>query len=258
MKYFVVDAFATELFKGNPAGVCLLEEEIEGSLMQKIAFENNLSDTAFVWKKEGEYYVRWFTPKEEIPLCGHATLGAGFVLMEVLKREDKKISFHSQSGIISVERKADLLWLDFPVKTLEPCLPPLILREAIGVDFEETFASRNLIVVIKEEEMVAQLQPNFDLLKKINHIHGVVVTAPGKDCDFVSRFFVPNTGVNEDPVTGSTHTELMPYWTKRLGKMELEARQLSKRGGVLRCSLEGDRVRIGGQGVLYLEGTICL
>lgn len=258
MKYFVVDAFTTELFKGNPAGVCVLEKEIESSLMQKIAFENNLSDTAFVWKKAGEYYLRWFTPKEEIPLCGHATLGTGFVLMEVLKWEEKKISFHSQSGIISVERDHDLFWLDFPVKTIEPCSAPEILREAIGADFEETFVSRNLIVVVREEEIVAQLQPNFDLLKKIDHIHGVVVTAPGKDCDFVSRFFIPNTGVNEDPVTGSTHTELMPYWTKRLRKMELEARQLSKRGGVLRCILDGKRVRIGGQGVLYLEGQICL
>lgn len=258
MKYFVVDAFTSELFKGNPAGVCVLEEEIESSLMQKISFENNLSDTAFVWKKEGAYYIRWFTPKEEIPLCGHATLGTGFVLMEVLKWEEKKISFHSQSGVISVERENDLFWLDFPVKTIELCPAPEILREAIGIDFAETFVSRNLIVVVKEEEMVAQLQPKFDLLKKIDHIHGVVVTAPGKDCDFVSRFFVPNTGVNEDPVTGSTHTELMPYWTKRLGKMELEARQLSKRGGVLHCILEGERVRIGGQGVLYLEGKICL
>lgn len=258
MKYFVVDAFTSELFKGNPAGVCVLEEEIESSLMQKISFENNLSDTAFVWKKEGEYYIRWFTPKEEIPLCGHATLGTGFILMEVLKWEEKKISFHSQSGVISVEREKDLFWLDFPVKTIESCFAPDILREAIGVDFEETFVSRNLIVVVKEEEMVAQLQPQFDLLKKIDHIHGIVVTAPGKDCDFVSRFFVPNTGVNEDPVTGSTHTELMPYWTKRLGKMELEARQLSKRGGVLHCILDGERVRIGGQGVLYLEGKICL
>ena len=258
IKYFVVDAFANEQFKGNPAGVCLLEEELKPSLMQRIAFENNLSDTAFVWKKDGEYYLRWFTPKEEIPLCGHATLGTGYVLFEVLGVQEDKIDFHTQSGIVSIEKKGDTFWLDFPVKEIEKCEAPEILREAIGVDYQETFVSRNLIVILESEEQVANLQPNFDALKKINHIHGVVVTAPGNCCDFVSRFFIPNTGITEDPVTGSTHTELMPYWTKRLGKDHLKARQLSQRGGDLECILDGDRVRIGGQAVLYLTGEILL
>lgn len=258
MKYFVVDAFTSELFKGNPAGVCVLEKEIESAAMQKISFENNLSDTAFVWKKGGKYYLRWFTPKEEIPLCGHATLGTGFVLLHVLKWEKNEISFETQSGTVSVRAKSDFLWLDFPVKTIEPCEAPAILREAIGVDYVETFVSRNLLVVVENERMVAELKPNFELLKKIDHIHGVVVTAPGETSDFVSRFFVPNTGVNEDPVTGSTHTELMPYWTRRLGRDELRARQLSARGGELQCYLKEDRVYIGGQGILYLQGEILI
>lgn len=258
MRYFVVDAFTAKLFGGNPAGVCVLDESLEGAVMQKIAFENNLSDTAFVWKEGEKYHLRWFTPKEEIPLCGHATLGTGFVLFDVLKWEEQEVFFETQSGTIAVRQEGELLWLDFPVKRIEPCEAPEILREAIGVDFLETYVSRNLIVVVESEKMVAEMEPNFDLLKKIDHIHGVVITAPGETSDFVSRFFVPNTGINEDPVTGSTHTELMPYWTRRLGKNRLFARQLSARGGELQCLLEGDRVYIGGQGVLYLQGEILL
>jgi PhzF family phenazine biosynthesis protein len=259
---YQVDAFAKEVFKGNPAAVCPLDAWLPAELMQKIALENNLSETAFFVKKDEHYEIRWFTPEFEIDLCGHATLASAFVIFECLKLERGKVKFHSdKSGELWVDKNGDILTLDFPVRRVSPIEAPDELFEAIGGRPKEVFKARDYFLVYENEQQVLDLKPDFSALKKIGSAldidaHGVIVTAPGDSSDFVSRFFAPEVGVMEDPVTGSSHCNLIPYWAERLGKNELFARQISARGGELFCELKGDRVKIGGNAVLYMKGEI--
>ncbi|WP_330617900.1 PhzF family phenazine biosynthesis protein [Mobilitalea sibirica] len=228
MKYYVVDAFTKEPFHGNPAGVCLLEEWLSDTLMQNIAYENNLAETAFLVKRDGYYDLRWFTPEVEIDLCGHATLGSAFVLMNYVDTTMKQVKFHTKSGLLSVNRNEDIFTLDFPSRKPVACAVPDLLEKALGVKVLQTYKSRDLLVVVEDEDAVANLVPDFLMLKQIKDTFGFIITAKGKDCDFVSRFFAPNAGIDEDPVTGSSHTTLIPFWSKRLSKTELLAKQLSK------------------------------
>ncbi len=258
MKYYVVDAFSEQPFGGNPAGICLLDRQAEDTLMQKIAFENNLSETAFLLKREGYYDLRWFTPEAEIDLCGHATLGSAHILMNYVDPLMQKVEFHTLSGVLTVTRDGEYYTMDFPSRKPDVCELPELLEEALGVKVLETYHSRDLLAVVDSEETVASMKPDFSLLGKLKEIFAVIVTAPGSDCDFVSRFFIPNFGIPEDPVTGSSHTELIPFWSERLSKKELTARQLSRRGGYLKCKDLGDRVLISGKAVTYLEGELLL
>lgn len=253
---YQVDAFAKEIFKGNPAAVCPLEDWIDAELMQKIALENNLSETAFFVKNADVYEIRWFTPTFEIDLCGHATLASAFVIFEILKAEEKLVKFRSQkSGELTVEKNGDRLTLDFPSRPVSPAVAPEGLIEAIGREPKEIYKARDYFLVYENEQEIAQIKPDFTALLKID-AHGFIVTAKGENSDFVSRFFAPEVGVFEDPVTGSAHCNLIPFWAERLGKDELFAKQISARGGELFCKLEGDRVKIGGNAVLYLKGEI--
>jgi len=257
MKYYVVDVFTDTLFGGNPAGVCLLDTWIDDDLMQKIAFENNLSETAFLVKQDGYYDLRWFTPEVEIDLCGHATLGSAYVLMQFVDPDMKRVEFHTQSGILTVSRDSgDVLIMDFPSRKPEPCPIPDILEKALGTKVLETHMSRDLLVVVENARAVKNMTPDFALLKDIEQPFAIIVTARGDDCDFVSRFFAPNAGIDEDPVTGSAHCTLIPFWSERLGKREMLARQLSLRGGKIFCKDSGDRVKIGGEVRLFLAGEI--
>jgi len=256
MRYFIVDAFADDLFKGNPAGVCVLEEWLSDDILQNIAAENNLSETAFIVKEGKNYHIRWFTPKYEIDLCGHATLGSSFVIANFLEPGIKQIRFKSMSGELKVKCSEDLYTLDFPVRNIYPVLPNAEIEEILHVKPEEIYLSRDMFIVVDSEETVRNLQPDFDKMSKFEAGDGVIVTAKGEECDFVSRCFYPKCGINEDPVTGSAHCNLIPYWAKKLGKTILSARQLSERGGNLQCELHKDRVKISGKAVLYLEGVL--
>ena len=253
---FQVDAFAKEVFKGNPAAVCPLDEWLDTGLMQKIALENNLSETAYFVKKDDVYEIRWFTPGAEIDLCGHATVASAYVIFECLKAEENFIKFSSpHSGILTVEKQGDILTLDFPSRPPVTCEVPEGLIEAVGKEPKEVLKSRDYFLVYETEQEILGIEPNFSELLKIP-AHAVIVTAKGDSSDFVSRFFAPEVGVFEDPVSGSAHCNLIPYWAEKLGKTELFARQVSARGGELFCELRGDRVKIGGHAVLYLKGEI--
>ena len=256
MKYYVVDVFTDKLFHGNPAGVCLLDKWPEDSVMQQIAFENNLAETAFLERQNGYYDLRWFTPKVEIDLCGHATLGSAFVLMNYVCPSMKQVEFHTQSGKLSVAKSKDKYVMDFPSRKPVLCDIPSVLEQALGVKVKAAYRSRDLLAVLEKESDVAELKPNTQLLKKIENVFAVIVTAKAESCDFVSRFFAPNAGINEDPVTGSSHCTLRPFWSEKLNKKEMTARQLSERGGTLFCEYCGDRVKIGGNAVCYLKGDI--
>lgn len=253
---YQVDAFTKEVFKGNPAAVCPLENWLQTDLMQKIALENNLSETAFFVKNGDVYEIRWFTPTFEIDLCGHATLASAFVIFEVLKLEENVINFHShKSGKLSVEKNGDVLTLDFPSRPVQKAEAPKGLIEAIGKTPKEIFKTRDYFLVYENEQEILEITPNFSKLLEID-AHGFIVTAKGENSDFVSRFFAPEVGVFEDPVTGSSHCNLIPFWAERLGKNELFGKQISARGGELFCELRDDRVKIGGNAVLYLKGEI--
>lgn len=252
--YFEVDAFANKLFRGNPAGVCPLTKWLDDALMQSIATENNLSETAFFVPRGDDYDLRWFTPTVEIDLCGHATLASAFIVFSELGFRGDTVHFHSKSGRLTVLRNGDILTLDFPSRPRRPCTVPEALIKGLGKRPVEISKARDYFCVFASAEDVRVLQPDFGLLGTLDE--KVIVTAPGTDCDFVSRFFAPTAGVNEDPVTGSAHCTLIPYWAKRLGKTKLFARQLSKRGGELFCEDAGERVRIGGNAVLYSRGEI--
>lgn len=258
MKYFIIDVFTDTVFAGNPAGVCLLDSWPEDQVMQQIAFENNLSETAFLVKQAGYYDLRWFTPEIEIDLCGHATLASAFTLMNYIEPDMMRVEFRTQSGVLTVTKDSEVFTLDFPSRKPVHCKVPEILESALGVSVIETHASRDLLVLVGSAELVAQMQPDFQLLGKITDYMGIIVTAQGDDCDFVSRFFVPNAGINEDPVTGSSHCSLIPFWSERLNKHQMTARQLSKRGGSLLLEDCGERVRIGGRAVLYMQGEIMI
>ncbi len=255
MRYFVVDAFTDALFSGNPAGVCLPEQWPRDDVMQSIAFENNLSETAFVIKRDGTYHLRWFTPLYEIDLCGHATLATAHVLMNDIDPSLQRVEFQTQSGRLCVSRSDDLYTLDFPSRPPVACETPALLERALGARVLETRRSRDLIALLEDEAAVQSLSPDFSLLKQID-MFAVAVTAKGESCDFVSRFFVPQEDIPEDPVTGSSHCTLIPFWSARLGKKNMVARQLSKRGGTLICEDCGGRVKISGKAVCYLKGEI--
>jgi len=264
MEYHVIDAFTDKPFSGNPAGICLPETWPSDSMMQKIAAENNLSETAFLVKKrKGRYGLRWFTPTLEIDLCGHATLASAFVLFTEGEKEASELKFETASGTLSVTRDGDLLCLDFPATPAKECTAYPSIRKALGVEPVAVYKSIDFMVLVKNEETLRRLNPIFSVLGQLKEEAGVdhdrfgiIVTALGKSCDFVSRYFAPSVGVPEDPVTGRAHCTLTPFWSKRLGKKIMDARQLSARGGALRCEDCGDRVKISGKAVRYLKGNI--
>jgi PhzF family phenazine biosynthesis protein len=252
---YQVDAFTSRLFAGNPAAVCPLESWLPDGAMQSIALENNLSETAFFVRHGEVYDLRWFTPACEVGLCGHATLASAFVIFEYLDPEAKLVRFQTRSGELRVRRNGELLTMDFPAQPAKPCDPSPALGAALGKPFRELSAARDYLAVYESESDVRALKPDMRALAGLDRF-AVIVTAPGKDADFVSRFFAPAHGVDEDPVTGSAHCTLTPYWAARLGKTKLHARQVSARGGELWCELAGDRVFLSGRAVRYLEGTI--
>jgi predicted PhzF superfamily epimerase YddE/YHI9 len=252
---FQVDAFSGEVFKGNPAAVCPLDDWLDDTHLQAIAAENNLAETAYFVAKDGAYELRWFTPTQEMDLCGHATLASAFVIFQFLDPRAAEIKFLSKSGPLVVRRDGDLLALDFPSRPPQRCEPPPGLESALGKRPLETWRARDTMAVFGSEEEVRSLKPRMERLLEMD-AHAFIATAPGRQADFVSRFFAPAVGVPEDPVTGSAHCTLIPYWADRLGKKHLRALQVSFRGGELICEHRGDRVTIAGRAALYLEGTI--
>ena len=255
--FYQVDSFTDQLFGGNPAGVCQLKEWLPDYHMQKIAAENNLSETAFFVPENDGYRIRWFTPQVEVDLCGHATLASGHVLFNHLYHPGDLIRLKSKSGLLMVKRDQDFLTLDFPATDFDRIEPPKRLIAALGNDPLEVYRSKDYLVLFSSEKDIVTLQPDFQELSKLN-IRGIIVTATGNDTDFVSRFFAPALGINEDPVTGSAHTMLAPFWSEKLNKNELTALQLSERKGRLICRYLGDRVEIKGKAVTYMSGTIYL
>ena len=255
LRLYQVDAFAGRPFEGNPAAVVPLEEWLPDGLMQAIALENNLSETAFFVPEGDGYAIRWFTPAAEVDLCGHATLASAWVLFERLGFKGKRVSFSSRSGELNVGQEGDLLVLDFPAQPARPVPIPVGLVEALGARPSECLVNIDLMAVFDDPGQVERLKPRMNALAAMD-FRGVIVTAPSQDYDFVSRFFGPGVGVPEDPVTGSSYTKLAPYWAERLGKPRLRARQVSARGGDVQCTVKGDRVLIGGHAASYLEGDI--
>jgi len=255
LKLFQVDAFTDRQFGGNPAAIVPLEQWLPDATLQAIAAENNLSETAYFVKQGERYHLRWFSPACEVNLCGHATLATAWVLWEKLGERASLIRFDTRSGELRVTREGTWLWLDFPADPARPCVAPPALVSGLGRPPREVLVARNYVAMYDDEETVRTLAPDFRVLATLDQ-HGVIATAPGTDCDFVSRFFAPKFGIDEDPVTGSAHCTLAPLWAGRLGRQSLHARQVSRRGGVLRCEPVGDRVRIGGQAVAYLAGEI--
>lgn len=254
---YQIDAFASKVFSGNPAAVCPLQNWLDEHVMQSIATENNLSETAFFVKEDSEYHIRWFTPVKEVDLCGHATLATGFVFFKYINLDGSKVHFNSKSGILSVTRDGERLSLNFPAQPPKPCEAPEALLAGLRKEPSEVLCSEDILAVYPSEKDVMELQPDFAQLSKLG-LRGVIITAKGSRADFVSRFFAPTYGIDEDPVTGSAHCELTPFWSERLGKNELHALQLSKRGGELFCSMAGDRVIISGRAVEYMKGTIAV
>jgi len=259
MRYYVVDAFTDHVFGGNPAGVCVLDAPVPDALMQQIAAENNLPDTAFLLPDGDVYGLRWFKPRMEVDLCGHATLASGYVVTQFLSPGSRRAAFRTaQCGMLYAERDGDRIMLDFPARRAVPCAVPDGLAEALGTTILETYQSRDTLAVVESEAVVAAMRPDFTKLKRYSDTFGFVVTAKGSRIDFVSRFFGTSIGDDEDPVTGSSHATLIPFWSERLHKTKMTAAQLSARGGVLYCEDKGERVFIGGKAVCYLQGEILL
>lgn len=280
LNIYQVDAFADKLFAGNPAAVIPLEDWLPDELMQKIAMENNLSETVFFVPVPGQpiinnstdplvltsivtetplsYDIRWFTPSVEINLCGHATLASAYVLFNLLGHPSSTIVFHSKSGPLVVTKEGEYFSMDFPSWMPKPLeVVPAFISEALGgVKIINVYQYRDLLVELKDEEAVANCSPDFTLLKK--HFDKVIITASGNEVDFVSRFFAPGAGIDEDPVTGSAHSQLIPFWSKRTGRKKLTAKQLSARGGYLVCEDTGERVTMAGKGKLFMKGEIYL
>ena len=254
---YQADAFTNQLFGGNPAAICPLETWLPDEIMQKIAIENNLAETAFFVKNENGYKLRWFTPEYEIDLCGHATLAAAHILFTELGYNKKVINFETvKAGTLTVTKENDKYTMDFPSRPAIHIEPPIGLIEALGEKQPiEVLRSRDYFLVYESESDIYDISPDFYSLSKMDTV-GVIVTAPGKNSDFVSRFFAPGAGINEDPVTGSAHCNLIPYWAQKLGKNKLHAYQLSARKGELWCELKGERVLISGNAVTYLKGEI--
>jgi predicted PhzF superfamily epimerase YddE/YHI9 len=255
LSLFQVDAFTSHVFGGNPAAVVPLDSWLPDATLQAIALENNLSETAFFVREPQGWHLRWFTPTLEIDLCGHATLAAAYVLFNHVQPGLERVEFASRSGPLVVTRQGDWLEMNFPSRPPKPVEPPAGLTEALGDRPREVLASRDLVVVFDTEAQVRALKPDMARVAALDTF-AVTVTAPGTEVDFVSRFFAPRAGVPEDPVTGSAHCSLVPYWAKRLGKKRLTARQVSARVGELRCEDRDERVHMAGQAVLYLVGHI--
>ncbi|MBK6749488.1 MAG: PhzF family phenazine biosynthesis protein [Pyrinomonadaceae bacterium] len=255
---FQVDAFTDKAFGGNPAAVVPLDAWLSDEVMLAIAAENNLAETAFFVQNGDRYEIRWFTPKVEVDLCGHATLASAYVIFECLKRESESIDFHShRSGSLGVTKEGGKMVLDFPAYPVSEIEQSDELAGAIGAIPSKVYETQGNMVMMRleSESQIRELSPDFNALLGIDYDE-FIVTAPGDDCDFVSRMFAPRIGINEDPVTGAIHCSLIPYWADQLGKNEMFARQVSERGGELFCELQGDRVKIGGEAVLYLKGEI--
>lgn len=257
LSIYQVDAFTDDLFGGNPAAVVLLQQWLPDALLQKIAAENNLAETAFLVPERDLYHLRWFTPAVEVPLCGHATLASAQVVFEMLHPGRRAVTFLTRkAGPLTVTVQGDRMSMDFPARPAERVATPAGLVEALGAEPSEVWAANNLMCVFETEGAVKALQPDFRKVAALDCL-GVIATAPGNGgVDFVSRYFAPALGVDEDPVTGSAHCTLVPYWSRRLGKTKLEARQISARGGHLSCEDKGARVSMAGRAVLYLEGRI--
>ena len=255
MKYYVVDAFAEKVFEGNPAGVCVLEKWLSDEMMQKIAMENNLSETAFTVKENGIYRLRWFTPGAEIDLCGHATLATAFVLANFIEDASTEFVFETLSGRLSVVRKGDLYEMDFPAYHLSPVPVTSEMTEAIGVRPVEAWMGRDLVCVLEEENQVFAAQPDQAKLRTLDGLL-LQLTAKGIEYDCVTRSFAPKLGVEEDPVCGSGHCHVIPLWAKKLQKNTLVARQASRRGGTLYCQNCGERIKISGKAVLYATAEL--
>jgi PhzF family phenazine biosynthesis protein len=256
--YYHVDAFTGELFAGNPAGVCILPAFLADSVLQKIAIENKHSNTAFVVPRaDGDFDLRWFTAKIEDDLCGHATLASAYVL--ALRQHNVwPVRFHTRSGILTIARDQDSFEMNFPARPPQPCETPAGLLAALGLKAAPVMKLRDYLVVVDRAEQVRALSPDITALAKLDiGTSGAIVTAPGGgEVDYVCRFFAPSIGIDEDPATGSIHCTLAPYWAGRLGKNTFRAQQLSARGGCMRCTIAGDRVKIAGRARLYLQGTL--
>jgi PhzF family phenazine biosynthesis protein len=258
---YQLDAFTDQVFGGNPAAVIPLKKWIPDVLMQQLALENNLSETVFFVpsdKKGVDYDIRWFTPEVEINLCGHATLASAFVIFNILKEKKKSVSFNSKSGILIIKKKKQVLEMDFPSWKPEKIndYPDDLITSLGNPEIVAVYKSRDYLVEFTTEDAVKKIQPDFTLMKKTGE--KVIITAPGKEVDFVSRFFAPTAGVDEDPVTGSAHSQLIPFWSEKLGKEKMRAKQLSKRGGDIYCEQRGERVMIGGQCVFYMQGKVSI
>lgn len=258
---YQVDAFTNKLFHGNPAAVIPLKKWIPDELMQQLAIENNLAETAFFSpskNKEADFDIRWFTPALEINLCGHATLASAYVIFEMLKTKKKKVVFDSKSGLLTVIKKKELLEMDFPSWPPERIseYPGGLLDSLSNPEIAGVYKNREYIVELMNEDAVRKCNPDFSLMKNVDKM--VIITAPGKEVDFVSRFFAPNSGIDEDPVTGSAHSQLIPFWSEKLGKEKMKAKQLSKRGGDIYCEQKGERVFMGGECIFYMQGEIYL
>jgi PhzF family phenazine biosynthesis protein len=254
---YQVDAFAEKVFTGNPAAIVPLEEWIDDDLMQKIGMENNLAETAFFVKTDNGYHIRWFTPTLEIDLCGHATLGSAYIIKNFIEPHLAEINFTTQKvGALRATAKDGIYTLDFPSRMPQPGDAPDKLLKSLNITTAvEVLKSRDYFVVLPNEDAVKNVEPDFTLMKELDSV-GVIVTAKGQSADVVSRCFYPGAGIPEDPVTGSAHCNIVPYWSDKLGKTKLFCKQLSQRGGDLHCELEGDRVLMSGKCVLFLEGEI--
>ena len=256
IELFQVDAFTDSVFGGNPAAVCPLASWLPDHLMQAIAAENNLAETVFFVKEDDSYHIRWFTPLTEVKLCGHATLASAYVLFEILNEDASTIHFTSLSGSLYVKKESGgLLTMDFPIAKMIPCATPQALWESLGAHPIECYKEDDYMAVLDSEETLLGLQPDFRQMATLP-VRGIIVTARGESCDFVSRFFAPQSGIDEDPATGSAHCATAPYWAKILKKSTLHAIQRSKREGHLSCQVTEDRVHITGKAVLYMIGTI--
>ena len=253
--YYQINAFTRSMTGGNPAGVCVLDAWLPDATLQAIAAENSLSETAFFLRQRGGYGLRWFTPTVEVDLCGHATLASAYAIFKYIDPKAGNIVFATQGGQLSVVRQGELISMDFPAWTLKRVDAPDALIQGLGVTPKEVWLGRDYIAVFDSQDQIAGLQPEVEHLSHLDCL-GICTTAPGQDADFVSRFFAPRAGIAEDPVTGSVHASLIPYWAQRLGKPKLRALQLSSRGGELFCEARGERVGIAGHAVLYLEGLI--
>lgn len=254
---YQIDAFTCRVFGGNPAAICPLETWIDDELMQKIAQENNLFETAFIVRKGKSYEIRWFTPMVEIELAGHPTLAAAFVIFHYLNHEGDEIVFESKSGELRVSREGDLISMNFPAMQLTDAGENELINGALGKKPLELYKTRDFLAVYRSEDEIASLEPDYMILRMLDCL-GMIVTAPGREADFVSRFFAPSLGIKEDPVTGSAYSTLVPYWAGRLNKNDLHAFQLSRRRGELFCKYLGESVEVGGKAVPYLKGIISI